>query len=65
MWTKNAPTEAGWYWWMRDGDFRAQAVYLISGNAVWLVGVDVAKTAGKLGGEWWSEPIAKPKGEGK
>jgi hypothetical protein len=67
MWTKDAPTKAGWYWWQRETTSVPICVHVVknkhtlsTANALvaWRYGSQSPTTS--LGGKWWSEPIKEP-----
>ena len=67
MWTKTAPTEAGWYW-NRKGSFKRGGPLVPielrddgDGLGAFSERADEFVLAQNLGGEWWSEPIQEPK----
>ncbi len=62
-WSKQPPTEPGWYWWRQFPDSRPMAESVqMAGGELRLV-VEASGTGYDLegyGGEWWLDPIAMP-----
>lgn len=64
MWTRDAPTKVGWYWWRQNSD-EADCVCIQrarnSGELVMLwIGWDGFINPNSTGGEFWSERIEQP-----
>ena len=59
MWTKTAPTEAGYYWWKCTATDTPEIVGLRS-RCMEFVGEQEPEDAAKIGGFWWPTPIQQP-----
>ena len=64
MWTKERPTEQGWYWWRHDKEsdgFQCgpEPVLIIGTGDVWWRG-DSERVIEDGKGEWWLEKISEP-----
>ena len=62
-WTKEPPTEPGWYWWR---DSIAQEIIHLRWDSnsddlgYWEPGTMLFHPADRRGGKWWLEPIQPP-----
>ena len=54
IWTRKAPTSAGWYWWRKSKHDEPGIVLVYKFEGILM-------NSGK-GGEWSSTPIARPTG---
>ena len=54
IWTRKAPTSAGWYWWRKSKHDEPGIVLVYKFEGILM-------NSGK-GGEWSSMPIARPTG---
>lgn len=73
IWTRNAPTSAGWYWWRREGHEAELGLVFerpSGGLAIWLPESEEREESILICNcwpdtEWSSTPIAMPaEGEG-
>ena len=65
-WTKESPTELGWYWWRFDGNLSVVEMYKHPAYPelrARLIHRD--STACHWTGEWWSERIQEPVSTGQ
>ena len=59
-WTKEPPTEAGWYWWRYRSSHDAIPIHIIiQSDKPYVVGIGVYEAL-SCHGEWWSERIKEP-----
>jgi len=65
VWTKEAPVEAGWYWW-RENELAEMEAVRVELSMVGLSCFDADDfereftSVTRMGGEWWSIPIPLP-----
>lgn len=62
MWTKDVPTQNGYFWWRIHESDQAEIVcHAVSKSGlVQIHGDNKIFTAKDLGGEWYSDPIKEP-----
>lgn len=61
-WTKQTPTQTGWYWWRQDSSKPAAVVYLAGKLECLQVFSFHSHPAVSMGGEW-AGPLRPPAGE--
>jgi hypothetical protein len=58
-WTKEPPTEPGWYWWRKYPEsFAEPSTMNIAGHAYFRGDTEVRIRQGE--GEWYSDPLPEP-----
>ena len=66
-WTKEPPTEPGYYWLRMEGASGYDAIRRLDwipgfeGERLFIAGVDPKRSEAELGLGWWAGPIPEPK----
>ncbi len=62
FWTKEPPTEAGWYWNRKDISCHGSILFLQGTGYIYFPESGEYFTPVNIGGEWWG-PIPEPGGD--
>lgn len=61
MWTKEIPTEPGYYWWRLDSNDDPELLLVHIGGSFFRAGSELEFLCDTQGGEWYG-PLTAPEG---